>query len=82
MALHVIYLLQALVKEGIEGLADPRDHPPVLHHHVVVLTGPTWDPGAGAVLWMLENVGTGRKQSDVAAETWRRARVFSEKDTL
>ena len=53
MALHVIYPLQAPAKEGIEGLADPRDHSPVLRHHVVVLTGPTRDPGPGVVMMTL-----------------------------
>lgn len=52
-----LHPLQALVKEGIEGLADPRDRPPVPHHHMVLLTGPTWDPGPGVLLWMLGNLG-------------------------
>lgn len=56
-------------ERGIEGLADPRDRPPVPHHRVV-LTGPTWDPGPrgrSCGCW-----GVLGKQSDVAAETWRK----------
>lgn len=49
----------------------------------MVLAGPTWDPGPGEA--PVDAGESGRKQSDVAAETWRRVyviTVFSMKDTL